>query len=281
MLAVVVVIIAWPRTSDAPDVDSDSTASRPTIPATAQATVNRTDQAIGGVFQVRLTNTGADDFTVLAVRLESPGFETLAYTPRDTFFSPGETTDLPTPYGAVRCDPGDAADPARAAVRFRLASGETGETRIPLESPHGELPKLHAGECDKAFIEESVEIAIAEPIEEAGSGPTATASAVVTIDRVATDETVVVSDIRGSVMYRVMAQRLPVTLEQGTDRAALPIEIVPARCDGHALGETKQPYVYPIRIAIGDEFESAYDLPVTKSQQEQLFDFLVRACGFG
>ena len=43
----------------------------------AEAVRQRTDEAIGGQVQVRITDTGDEPFTVTSVALDSPGFEPL------------------------------------------------------------------------------------------------------------------------------------------------------------------------------------------------------------
>ncbi|MBA3801474.1 MAG: hypothetical protein H0X22_01010 [Acidimicrobiia bacterium] len=285
LLVAAVLVIASGDDTQAPTTPTDplvtlprSTTVPPSIDVTAQAIVYRTDQAVGGRFRVKLTNTGDDDFTVTGVRLESAGFETLAFTPHDTLYSPSERTDLITPFGDVRCEPGDALDPTDAAIRFVTASGSEGEVRVPLESIYEAIPKLYERECDKAFIEESAVIAIADPIEESGEGFDARARATLRITRAGSDEAIAVDDIRGSVLYSITGE-LPAILAAGEDEIDIPIELRGTRCDGHALGETKQPFVYPIRLRIGDDFESSYDIPVNPSQQDQLWTFLVsRTC---
>ncbi|MBA3399817.1 MAG: hypothetical protein H0U01_07635 [Acidimicrobiia bacterium] len=285
LLVAAVLVIASGDDTKAPTTPTDplvtlprSTTVPPSIDVTAQAIVYRTDQAVGGRFRVKLTNTGDDDFTVTGVRLESAGFETLAFTPHDTLYSPSERTDLITPFGDVRCEPGDVLDPTDAAIRFVTASGSEGEVRVPLESIYEAIPKLYERECDKAFIEESAVIAIADPIEESGEGFDARARATLRITRAGSDEAIAVDDIRGSVLYSITGE-LPAMLAPGEDEIDIPIELRGTRCDGHALGETKQPFVYPIRLRIGDDFESSYDIPVNPSQQDQLWTFLVsRTC---
>lgn len=285
LLVAAVLVIASGDDTQAPTTPTDplvtlprSTTVPPSVDVTAQAIVYRTDQAVGGRFRVKLTNTGDDEFTVTGVRLESAGFETLAFTPHDTLYSPSERTDLITPFGDVRCEPGDALDPTDAAIRFVTASGSEGEVRVPLESIYEAIPKLYERECDKAFIEESAVIAIADPIEESGEGFDARARATLRITRAGSDEAIAVDDIRGSVLYSITGE-LPAILAAGEDEIDIPIELRGTRCDGHALGETKQPFVYPIRLRIGDDFESSYDIPVNPSQQDQLWTFLVsRTC---
>jgi hypothetical protein len=61
--------------SSAPAPASTSAAAEiPAVPGIdAEAVRLRTDEAVGGRFQVRITDTGDDGFTVTAVALDSPG----------------------------------------------------------------------------------------------------------------------------------------------------------------------------------------------------------------
>ncbi|WP_157944008.1 hypothetical protein [Blastococcus atacamensis] len=57
----------------------------------------RTDEAVGGRFQVRVTDTGEAPFTVSAVALDAPGFAPVPETPVTAAFVPGRVIDLPVP----------------------------------------------------------------------------------------------------------------------------------------------------------------------------------------
>src|SRR3954468_8871853 len=106
-------------------------AAAPAVPGIEAEVVRlRTDEAIGGQVQVRITDTGDAPFTVTAVALDSPGFALLPPTVVTAAYAPGRTIDLPTPFGAPVC----SAAPLPAAARVSLVrpDGVAEDLRVPL-----------------------------------------------------------------------------------------------------------------------------------------------------
>src|SRR6476469_6315780 len=74
-------------------------ASVPAVPGIAAEAVRlRTDEAVGGQVQVRITDTGDAPFTVTSVALDSAGFAALPATKVTAEYAPGRVIDLPTPF---------------------------------------------------------------------------------------------------------------------------------------------------------------------------------------
>ena len=266
----VVVILARPERSAAPAP----------IPMKAQAILYRTDQAVGGRFQLKLTNLGDQTFEVLGARLESAGFEVLPFTTDPVRYSPGERTDIVTPYGAARCEPDQPPEPAFARIRVRVEGEDERLLRLPLESIGDAIPRLHTRECQVAQVEAALDVALAPSRSPVMRDGRPVLEVDVVIHRLQGAEPIVVGDIRGSVLYRIelaASSDLPVRLAPGDDDASFPVIISAARCDGHALGDSSQPYAFPIRIRIGDD-DIGYDIPVPDDQQRQLYEYLTAAC---
>src|SRR3954454_12830233 len=76
----------------------------------AEAVRLRTDEALGGQVQTRVTNTGEAPFTVTSVALDSSGFAPLPPRAETATYQPKQLVDLPTPFGDAICD--TAAQPA-------------------------------------------------------------------------------------------------------------------------------------------------------------------------
>jgi len=273
------VILLVPDRTEAPVTAPSTSALTGAAPAMrAQAIVYRTDQAVGGRFRVKITNTGDEEFEVLGLRLESGGFEPQPLTTDPVRYTPGERTDIVAPFGAARCGTDDTVAPAHVVMDVRVAGGEAQRLEVPLESILEAIPKLHERECDIARIAAAVDVGLAsiEQVEAEG-GPILEAD--ITFRRLETDEPIVVSDVRGSVLYRIVGDGLPIELAADDAEAVLPIVISPARCDGHALGESKQPFVFPVHIEVGDADGIGYHIPIPTDQQDQLYEYLTTACG--
>lgn len=128
-------------------------AAAPAVPGIeAEAVRLRTDEAVGGQVQVRITDTGNAPFTVTGVALDSPGFAPLPATAVTAAYAPGRTIDLPTPFGDPVCDA--APLPAAAAVTLRRADGAVEQVRLPLAADV--LALIHDEECAVRAVQEVV-----------------------------------------------------------------------------------------------------------------------------
>jgi hypothetical protein len=253
-----------------------SSAAGPTVPAvegiTAEAVRLRTDEAIGGQVQVRLTDTGTAPFTVTAVAIDSPGFVPQPPTVVGTTYAPGQTIDLPTPFGAVDCAAG--ADPAAARLTVSRAGGPAEDLRVPLAG--GTLALVHGEECAAAAVRKVVDISLTG-LTGAPDGRTLTGTVVLS-RRSAGDRVRVEALGRSVLMAPVVARELPAALQPADSELALPVTFGPATCDAHVLAETKKPFVFPLSIAVGNAAPVPVDLPVEDAQKAVLQQLVDRVC---
>ncbi|MGY1691132.1 hypothetical protein [Geodermatophilus sp. SYSU D01105] len=256
--------VAGGTTSTAPAV--------PAVPGIAAEVVRlRTDVVVGGRVQVRVADTGAEPFTVTAVALDSPGFAPLPPTALTAEFAPGRVIDLPTPYGRPVC----SADPAPVAARLTVTrpGGAAEEVRVPLAGD--DLHVVHREECAVAAVRAVVDVAF--------TGVTGTAEEVtgtVVLTRHGDDDRpVTVTDVRRSVLMDVALAGLPLELAAGRREASAPVTITPATCEPHVLAEVKQPFLFPLQVAVGDDEAVPVPLPVDEAQQALLWDLVRRVCG--
>jgi hypothetical protein len=250
---------------------TSSAATLPDVPGiSAEAVRLRTDEAIGGQVQVRITATGTTPFTVTSVQLDSPGFEVLPAKAFSTGFGPGQVIDLPTAFGAV--DRSVAVDPVAARVTVVRPDGTAKELRVPLSG--GTMAQVHEEECAVEGVLAVVDVAVGAF---AGSGETLGADVVLT--RRSGDDVAVVSALLPSVVLEpVPDEDLPVRMAAGDQRLRLPVAFAAQRCDPHALAETKQPFLFPMIVTVGDGDDVAVPLPLDDAQRVALQEFLGRVC---
>jgi hypothetical protein len=243
----------------------------PEVPGVAaQAVQLRTDAALGGQVQVRITNTGPAAFSVSSVQLDTPGFAAVPARSVAATYAPGQTIDLPTPFGTVDCAVG--VDPVAARVLVARPDGATEELRVPLTGDT--MAQVHDAECAVEDVLAVVGIAV-EDLADAGP----TLAGVVVLTRRAGDDPVEVTRLGGSVVLQpVLDDDLPVTLAPDEDQLRLPVAFDAARCDPHALAETKKPFVFPLAVTVGDGDSVPVDLPLDDAQKAQLQAFLDRVC---
>ncbi|MCZ2859175.1 hypothetical protein [Blastococcus sp. VKM Ac-2987] len=246
-------------------------AAVPPVPGIAAEAVRlRTDEAVGGRIQVRVTATADEPFTVTAVALDVPGFAPLPPVAVAAAFAPGRVIDLPTPYGAARC-PGAAA-PAAARLTVLRPDGAVDEARVPLGGRA--LERVHDEECAAAAVARAVELGVTDlrAGDEELSGR-------LTLTRRQGDERVGLDRVTGNVQFDVAAE-LPLELAAGAGAADGAVRFTVATCDGHVLAEVKQPYVVPLGMRIGDE-PVVVDLPVDDGLRTALADLVARVCRGG
>lgn len=238
----------------------------------AEAVRLRTDEAVGGRVQVRITNTGGDAFTVTSVALYSPGFTALTPTAATAEFPSGRVIDLPTPYGDPVCD----AEPLPAAALLTVTRPGGGEETVRAPLSAEVLGTVHDEECAVLAVVEVVDVAVTGLTDDgdalAGS---------LTLTRREGGEQVVATALGRSVLVDVAAEDLPLDLEAAERSARTDVSFTPATCDPHVLSETKKPYVFPLSVQVGDDDPVAMDLPLDQATRDQLAALVQRVCALG
>lgn len=228
----------------------------------------RTDEAIGGQVQVRVSDTGDTPFIVTAVALRSPGFAPEPPTATTAGFVPNRVIDLPVPYGGVVCDA--APIPAVAELTVGRPDGTVEQLEVPASGEVLEL--IHAQECAVLAVAAVVDIEVTDLHED---GDTLAGS--LTLTRRKGDDPVVASRVERSVLIQVDAD-LPLELDGDEDAASTPVAFVPANCEPHVLSETKKPFVFPLSVTVDDGDEVPVNLPLDQAARDQLTALVQRVC---
>jgi hypothetical protein len=263
-------------TSSSSAEPSPSSSSAPTISAApavpgieAEAVRLRTDEAIGGQVQVRITDTGDAPFTVTSVALDSPGFAPLPARALTAAFAPGRTIDLPTPFGEPVC--GAAPVPAAAQVGLVRPDGAVEQLRIPLSADVLQL--IHDEECAVLAVAEVVDIEVTG-LHDDGHALVGD----ITFTRRSGSERVTATRLSRSVLLDATADELPMELAGDEETASTPVSFTSATCDPHVLSETKKPYVFPLSVTLGDGDEVPVDLPLDQAARDRLAALVQRVC---
>ena len=253
-----------------PSSTSAAPALSPVPGIEAEVVRQRTDVPVPGQVHVRVTDTGDQPFTVTAVAIDAPGFAPLPPTALSAAFEPGRTIALRTAYGAPDC--AAPAGPPAARLTVTWPDGTREELRVPLAGD--DLDVVHREECAIAGALAVADIGL--------TGLTAADDAVigtVVLTRAGDDDrAVTVLDARRSVVLDVAVEGLPLELRPGEERASAEVAFTPASCEPHVLAETKQPFLFPLSVAVGEAEPVAVPLPVDAAQQQLFWDLLDRVC---
>jgi hypothetical protein len=250
-----------------------SLSAGPTVPAVpgieAEAVRQRTDEAIGGQVQVRITDTGDDPFTVTSVALDSPGFAPVAPRETTTGFTPGRVIDLPVKYGEPRCDV--AAEPAAARLTVVRPDGSSEDLAVPLAAEI--MTRIHEEECAVLALLEVVDVDVVGLTDEDDA-----VTGELQLTRRSGSEPVTVTRVGRSVILDLTAEELPDEMAADQDEFTTPVRFTSATCDPHALAETKKPYVFPLEVTVGDEEPVVMDVPVDDELRTRLEELVDRVC---
>ncbi len=258
---------AGPAVAPSPESSPVIRESADPVPGlTAEAVELRTDAAAGGRIQVRIS--ASDTFTVTSVALDSPGFEPLPPSELSAAFVPGRVIDLRTPFGRARCEA--TPEPASARLTVVRPGAEAEDVQVPLAA--AVLVRIHADECAEQALAEGVTARIVDLRDDGGG----LAGSLELVRRSEARE-VRVTALRRSVLIAVEVP-LPLTLAADAPRARATLRLRPATCEPHVLAETKQPFLFPLTVEVGDDEPVTIDLPVTDDLRAQLQALVKRVC---
>ncbi|WP_100501330.1 hypothetical protein [Geodermatophilus chilensis] len=259
---------------DAGAAPATTTSAAPALPPVpgieAEVVRQRTDVPVPGQVHVRVTDTGDQPFTVTAVSIDAPGFAPLPPTPLTAAFEHGRTIALRTAHGPADC--AAPAGPPAARLTVARPDGAVEELRVPLAGD--DLDVVHREQCAVAAVLAVAGVALTGLT---AAGDTVTGTVVLTRAR-DDDRAVTVLEARRSVVLDVAVEGLPLELRTGEERTSAEVVFTAASCEPHVLAETKQPFLFPLSVAVGEAEPVTVPLPVDDTQQELLWDLLDRVC---
>jgi hypothetical protein len=224
--------------------------------------------------QLRVVNDGDQDITIGAASLDSDGLSEAARWSGDSArVAVGMARDLPVILPAPDCDDLGAA----VTVALSLESPEPMTMHVTPTDELDVLASVLRQDCFDLTVAERVTITPAEAIRtEIRDG-----ELVALLDiRFEPTEPVVLLDVRGTnLLYPTSgASAWPFDTEL-TDARTITLDIVPTRCDPHAVAEDKRGTLFPVDLDLGDGPGLMY-VPVSDEVRGQLYDFVAAHCGW-
>ena len=221
--------------------------------------------------EVRLVAADAG-LVVEGLELRAPGLTTGPADVAGTVLVPAPGLDLPVTMG-----PADCSVPAGAPVaslRLRDATGAQRTVEVPL-ADDGLVQRLHEADCAEQALRDQAGITVvaAEPVA-TGRGPAVRVS--IELRRLTGSDPVRVTGTGSNTVYDITAVGpLPTLVE---DPVLLQVDMVPARCDVHALGESYRTGLIGLVLALGDAAPRPLVLTPADDVREQLETFAVTTC---
>lgn len=222
--------------------------------------------------QVALFNGGPEEVVVERLLLRVPGFDSAGPVPKDSPVPPGQVVNLPVAHGAARCDAaGEAVAAGRPLVTVWVRSASAPgrrRTRLTARDPQGYLRRIAEVRCTQRRLAGEVDLRFGS-VWRAERTPDGVVQHGSVEARLLVNEPRDVTQVAGSVIYGLVpdapAGEVPDPLAALTPRrptASIPVKIFASRCDGHSIGEIKQPYAFLVWLGEAGSEGTAVSLAV-------------------
>lgn len=223
--------------------------------------------------EVKLDNStdATLDVTLLGVTL--PGFSPSTDVRRTSKLKAGRRVDLPVALGAVICDRAPDGT-ASATVEVASDNGATVRTVLPIDDD-GLLDRLRGFECAVQRANTAITIELAPTWQRQGSGSALTVRGEATIAARSSDVTAEIAAVDGGILFVVKPDAVtpspPITVDGGEPQATVTFDMIPARCDGHAIAEARRLTTVTFLVAVGDD----EPVPLRRAPDEAGYQTLV------
>lgn len=227
---------------------------------------------------LRVENDTRHDITIERFVLTSPRLEDVTWSGAEEIGSTYET-DLEFTMPVGRC----GAD-IDATVRFtyRVDGGDLQESTTTADDPYGNAAASADRDCAEITLEDAADVVVGEPTV-SGTGRASVLHLPVTMTPTGDRSDVRFGGFGSTVLFRQTADSpadVDVPLGPGDPPARLDMQVVPARCDPHALAEDKVGRLFPVTVLADDVgTDASYFLPLTRDQKLAFFDFFRSSCG--
>lgn len=221
--------------------------------------------------EVRLVAANAG-LVLEGLDLRAPGLTTEPAEDRDTVLVPAPGLDLPVTMGPADCTVPPGAPVA--ALRLRDGTGAQRTVEVPLEDD-GLVQRLHDADCAEQALrgQAGITVVAAEPVR-TPRGPAMRVS--IELRRLTGTDPVRVTGTGSNTVYDITAVGPLPTLVDGS--AVLEVDMVPARCDVHALGESYRTGLIGLVVALGEFAPRPLVLTPADDVRSSLETFAVTTC---
>ncbi len=241
----------------------------------------RSDVA-AGLLEIQVVNDGTEPLLVTRATYRGPEFaDALVWHGEGSTVHAGHRLDLAVTLGDIACANGSAVPPA-VELTIQRDGREQTLTRTPSD-PFGQVERLQEEGCFAASLAELGELRIVRlelpaeaqdparlvfAVEPAGDGGyTVTGARSTTLVSPAVDG--------------VGRDEAPLRWQITADADSWALELVPTRCDPHAVLEDKQGTLIPLTVRRDDGTEGRLVVAAPAPIRTQIIDYVARACGYG
>lgn len=235
------------------------------------------EDEVANRLSIKISHHGEEPVRIETLRLSWPGLGDTPPSELDYPVFPGARVDLRVPLGEAVCSsPPQLVEPTPTLAIAAVATTESGEITFPVTDPLGILERIYPRQCKRQAVEHHVAVTIDDEWADESLDPV-TMLGTLRVDRKASTEPVTIAAIHGSVLVNMATEDGPVVLAADGASVAVPILATNNRCDSHAIGEAKKPYVFVVDLVIGDD-EVSYVVSPDEPGKDALQAGIVGRC---
>lgn len=235
----------------------------------------RSDWALR-VVQIRVTNAGPGDVTVALARLVTPDDEGVATSDRERPVRAGVDRDVSVQLGDPVCT---SASSGPASVELDLVDDEDRRSTLVVtpDDPQGHLARIHGEDCAAAAVAEGATLSLDDAITTAPVDGRLAATVSLQVKPVDGGPVVQITQVDGTVLLAPVggATSWPVVGEPAT----IPLQLVPSRCDAHAVAEDKRGTFFGIHSTVDGVPQPVFYVASSDELRGALHDFVRTSCG--
>lgn len=260
---------------------SNTVASQPPT-LTARIQQYREDE-VASVMQVGISNSGVQPVLVEDVEVGWPGFAVPAVAQPRYRIVPGAAVDLPVPVPAADCAAWTARQPSTppepAVVTLTVEGGRTVAAPV---TDTAALDRIYQRACRQQYLAEQVDLTFDPEWIRQGEGDQARLLGALRLHRRAATGPVTVAAVDGSVLLALSlpGQAAAPELQPNQTDLSVPVEVRSTlRCDGHALGESKQTFAFDVSLSVDGAAPQPFRVSPDEAGRDAMREVLDAACG--
>lgn len=233
-------------------------------------------QRSGRILFVRIQNGSSHRIAMSDFKLSSPRFEDVTWSGAETLEA-GDKTDIDFTMPQGRC--GKKLD-ARITLTYRRDDADLQKSTVSVDDIYDNASYFADRDCAQLTLEEAAKVEVGTP-HVTGAGRDSVLSLPVTMTPTGKRTDVRFAGFGDTVLFRqAPASPAKADIALTGPPQHLRMQVVPARCDPHALAEDKVGRLFPVKVAADDvPTDATYFLPLTKAQRIAFFDFFRSHCG--
>jgi len=236
------------------------------------------------VLELEISNGTGAPITVTRASFESTRFATTAVWEGPQLIPDGSARDLRVRLTDPVCD--GAAPRDRIVITFTLENDRNGTAMVTPTDEQGTVDSVNAQDCLDVSV---ARVATISAPAQAEWTPGARRPATIVISVVPTGAagTVTIHRAKGTVLLSLIAQSnsqpYDMQLESVVDATAGPsviaLQVVPARCDPHAIEEDKRGTIFPLEVETSDGPAGTIYVAMKNEVRRSLYAFYSDYCG--